>query len=347
MEDYRSFIASDEFYKEGCINLMVFPSCPIKVATTEAMKEYVSTYNEAHDMKINYPMGETMDFKTYMDALEQVEDIDRYPDVLISCDYKSIFAPNFNQFREAGHFIDVLRDSEVHPFYQNFDYQDPKGVYTLLGTSFPIIVVDKSTLGELPVPKGFKDLLDPIYHGKISIHGHGTSSCDMSIMMHMNQLYGKEAMLSFAKSIHSLRHFSQVVKEIGKGKTELPPIGIIPDMFKDLVSSKPNVEVVWPEDGSPLFPLWMTVKKNKVQEAKDLIDFLTGPLMGQLWASASFASRHPNVKNNQYDGMPTHFIGWDVIYQDIYQTKTVMEEEVLNIIRGYEQDKTQQPRLVC
>ncbi len=347
MEDYQSFIRSEKFYKEGHINLMVFPSCPIKVVTTEAIKEYVSDYNEKHDVKIHYPMGETMDFKTYTEALELVEDIDRYPDVILQCDYKSIFAPNFIRFREAGHFVDVLRDGEVHPFYQSFDYQDPKGVYTLLGTSFPIIVVDKTILGGLPVPKSFRDLLDPIYRGKISIHGHGTSSCDMSIMMHIHQLYGKEAMLTFAKSIHSLRHFSSVVKDIGKGKAELPPIGIIPDMFKDLILRKPQTEVVWPEDGSPLFPLWMTVKKKKVQEAKDLIDFITGPLMGQLWASASFASRRPDVKNNQYDGMPVHFIGWDAIYRDIFRTKTEMEEEVLGIIRGYNQEKSERPRLIC
>jgi ABC-type Fe3+ transport system substrate-binding protein len=347
MEDYRDFIASEAFYKEGCINLMVFPSCSIKVSTTEAIKDYVSQYNKNHDRKIYYPMGETMDFKTYADALEQVEDINQYPDVIIQCEYKSIFAPNFIEFREAGEFIDVLQNGEVHPFYKNFDYQDPRGIYTLIGASFPIFVVDKSILGELPVPRSFKELLDPMYRGKMSIHGHGTSSCDMSIMMHINQIYGKDAMLTFAKSIHSLRHFSQVVKEAGKGKKELPPIGIIPDMFKDLVQSKSNVEVIRPKDGSPLFALWLTVKKKKVKEAKDLINFLTGPLMGQLWASASFASRHPDVNNNSYDNMPVHFIGWDAIYQDIYQTKNEMEDEVLNIIRGYKQDKSQRPSLVC
>lgn len=347
MNNIKEFINSERFYKKGDINLMVFPSCPIKAITTEAITKFVSQYNESHSVKIHYPMGQSMDFKEYADALEQVTDIDTYPDIIIQCDYKSLFAPNFIKFRGEGYFIDVLQNKEVHPFYRTFDYKDPKGIYTILGASFPVIVIDKTILGDLPVPNSFQDLLKPIYHKKYSIHGHGTNSCDMTVVMHIYQRYGKKAALDFARSLHSLRHFSEVIKDIGKGKEDLSPISVVPEMFGDLLIKKENAQVVWPMDGSPLFPLYMTVKKAVTEEAKELIDFLTGAFMGQLWASASFASYHPEVKNKKYYGKPVHFIGWDLIYQDIYLMKASLEEEVLEIIRGCPADKADRPRMIC
>ena len=347
MNEFEELINSEQFYKEGYINLMIFPSCPIKVATNEALTAYVNDYNEHHQMKIHYPMGETMDYKNYMDALEHVKDYKRYPDVLVQCDIRGLFASNFIKFRENSLFVDIFKDREQHSLYETFYEKDPKGTYTLLGASFPVIAVDTSALGELPIPKSFKDLLDPIYNKKVAIHGHGHFSCDMSVMMNIFHLYGKEAMVQFSKSIHSLRHFSQVVKEIGRGHEDLPPICVIPETFGSLAGKRKGVEIVWPQDGSPVFPLWMTVKKEKLEMAQELLDFLTGEKLGSLWSASGFASVNPNVKNQDYHGKPLNFMGWDNIYDDIYEKKKAFEEEVMTIIRGYKMDESEKPRLIC
>ncbi|KNZ40372.1 ABC transporter substrate-binding protein [Acetobacterium bakii] len=348
MNPYKEIIDSSDFYKEGCINLMTFPSCPIKVETTEAVKEFVMNYNQSHDIKIHYPMGNSDNPKAYMEALEWVEDPNRYPDVILACDFKSLFAPNFKKFQEMGIFTDALKNSKPHSFFERFDYKDPKETYSMLGASFPVIIFDKSIEPDLPIPRSFKDLLDPIYEKKISIHGHGDASCDMSVVMNVYEQYGKEATLIFAKAIKECRHFSQVVKEAGKGKKNLPPIGVIPEMFGHLLKNRKNIEVIWPSDGSPLFPLFMTVKKVKMAHASELIDFLTGPELGQFWADAAFASFNPAVNNQDYQDKPIRFLGWDFIYdKDILEFKESLEEEVLNIVRGYPVDRKDHVKLIC
>ncbi|MDD3307036.1 MAG: ABC transporter substrate-binding protein [Acetobacterium sp.] len=348
MNPYQAIIDSPDFYKEGCINIMSFPSCPIKVETTAAIKAFVEKYNESHDVKIHYPMADAENPKTYIEALEWVEDSSRYPDIIISCDYRSVFTPNFKKFQEEGLYTDVLKDKQPHSFYETFAYKDPKETYSILAASFPVIVYDKSIDPDLPVPKSFKDLLDPIYEKKVSIHGHGDFSCDMSVVMNIYQQYGKEATLTFAKSIKELRHFSQVVKDAGKGIKSLPPIGVIPEMFKNMIRNKDNVEIIWPADGSPLFPLLMTVKKEKVEPAQALINYLTGSEIGQLWANSYFAAFNAEVKNKDYQDKPVRFIGWDFIYdQDILAFKDSLEEEVIEIIRGCPIDKTKKVKLIC
>ncbi len=348
MNPYQAVIDSADFYKEGWINIMSIPSCPIKVETTAAIKAFAENYNKSHDIKIHYPMADSENAKTYIEALEWVEDPARYPDIVLFCDFKSCFTPNFKRFQAAGLYTDVLKNRRPHPFYEKFDYQDPKETYSMLGASFPVIVVDKSIDPDLPIPKSFKDLLDPIYEKKVSIHGHGEFSCDMSVIMNIYQQYGKEAVLTFAKSIKELRHFSQVVKEAGKGKKDLPPIGIIPEMFKNMIRNKDKVEIIWPEDGAPLFPLFMTVKKEKVERAKDLIDYLTGPEIGQFWANSYFAAFNGDVDNKPYDDKPVRFIGWDFIYdQDILAFKEALQGEVIEIISGCPVDQQKKMKLIC
>ena len=196
--------------------------------------------------------------------------------------------------------FDQISKNIFYPIY-------PVIAQQILEASFPVIIFDKSIAPDLPVPRSFKDLLDPIYEKKISIHGHGDTSCDMSVVMNVYEQYGKEATLTFAKAIKECRHFSQVVKEAGKGKVNLPPIGVIPEMFGHLLENRKNVEVIWPSDGSPLFPLFMTVKKEKLAYACELIDFLTGPLLGQFWADSSFVSCNPEVNNRDYQDKPVLF----------------------------------------
>lgn len=348
MNPYQELIDSPDFYKEDCINLMTFPACAIKVETTEAIKEFVKNYNQSHEVKIHYPMGNEDNPKSYMEALRWVEDPKRYPDVILACDFKSLFASNFKKFQEQGIFTDVLKDAKPHSFYETFAYKDPKETYSMLGASFSVIVFDKSVDSDLPVPTSFNDLLDPIYDKKISIHGHGDDSCDMTIVMNVYEQYGKEAALTFAKSIKELRHFSQVVKEAGKGNKNIPPISVIPENFGYMLRNRKNVEVIWPQDGSPVFPLLMTVKKAKADQAKALCNFLSGPEIGQYWGNSHFAAFNPDVKNKDYQGKPIRYLGWEFVYdKELLEFKESLETEVLEIVRGYPIDKENKIQRIC
>ncbi|HEY5555341.1 hypothetical protein [Acetobacterium sp.] len=74
----------------------------------------------------------------------------------------------------------------------------------------------------------------------------------------------------------------------------------------------------------------------------------TGPELGQFWSDASFASCNPAVNNRDYQDKPVRFLGWDFVYdKDILEFKEALEEEVLDIVRGYPVDKKDQVKLIC
>jgi ABC-type Fe3+ transport system substrate-binding protein len=224
-----------------------------------------------------------------------------------------MFEENFLKFAKNGIYEDVLRHRPRNGFYEKNIIQDPNHIYSVLGASLSVIIVDHTLIGDLPIPKSFKELLDPIYKGKIAIHGHGDSFCDMGIILSIYNLYGIKGVSDFSHNIQRLLHFSQVAKNIGKSSSESVAISIMTESTTRLIQNIDNCSFIWPAEGPPVFPLLMTVKKSKADQVSELIDFLSGEQMGKFLAKSFFVSPHVSVGNKDYSNEKCSFLGWEQV----------------------------------
>lgn len=316
------------------IRVSVFPSCAIKVGMRELLVRYVQTFNQEHREQIALNLMDNLDIRDEKEFLLLQNSEEAFPDIILECGYGILVEPNFRKLANQGCFIAADIMEPVSKVYEKIDYVDPSGSMNLLGASMSVFVIDHTRLGDLHIPKSFKELLNPLYKDKVVIHGHGISSCDMGVMMHIHKIYGREAVVDFSNNIMMLQHFSQVAKNAGKNVEGAPPISVMPESIINMIPDKRNLSFVWPEDGLPLFPMFLTAKASIKEEAAEIINFLTGDEMGNFLAQAYFASPNPQVKNRDYSGKTYEFLGWNRIHQNGFKDfKNDLEQDILNVIQ--------------
>ena len=314
------------------IKLLVFPSCSLKLMLIEKTKEFVTRYNKNHEEKIYCPMIEDMITRKYADQLSEGNYADDYPDIIIQAGYKNLFTPECEERLEVEGYMNPLEEiyKDKNKTYKNIELEDPNRKKGILAGSCSVIVVNKELIGDIKKPTSMKDLLSKQYKGMLTIQGHNNNTCDMITIMDVYKKYGREGVMQLENSIKEFKHFSWVVKNISNSKSGISPIAIVPEVFAPFLSKHKNLEIIWPTDGSPLFPLFITVRKDKYDDVKEVIDFFAGEEVGKTLSDSYFLSINNKVDNGDYVNKTISWLGWDIINKsDTYSLIKSLERELV------------------
>ncbi|TWH46494.1 ABC transporter substrate-binding protein [Sporomusa sp. KB1] len=245
------------------------------------------------------------------DEIPHNQDMDRAPDLVLTKGYH-FFNENFvNKFVNKGLYV-AAPQKVVNKQLADLGIVDQEWPYNVICLGISVMVVDRKRLGDLPMPKTWGDLLKPEYERKVMINSRGESFSD-AVLLSIYKEYGEAGIAALGRTIHSGSHSAQMIKGLASSNTDLPPIYIMPDFFAHTISSTSTIEIVWPEDGALVTPLFFMVKANKAEKFKELVDFLTGPQVGQICANAYFPSVHPDVSNRLPIDATFKWLGWDYI----------------------------------
>jgi len=96
-----------------------------------------------------------------------------------------------------------------------------------------------------------------------------------------------------------------------------------------------SVEIVWPEDGAIISPIFMLEKKSSLDKTLPLAEFMAGEEVGTILAQKGlFPSLHPQVNNVLPDSFsatpPWKWLGWDFIYANDIAALIVRLENLFN-----------------
>ena len=123
--------------------------------------------------------------------------------------------------------------------------------------------------------------------------------------------FGIDGIKAMERSVCTGMHPAEMVKMAGKGAAGSPAIHILPYFFAKTKRRMDKTEIIWPSDGALISPVTMLVKKEKVDEVREITDFLTGTRLGNVFSKALFPSVHPDVEN-EFDGdRIIKWLGWD------------------------------------
>jgi ABC-type Fe3+ transport system substrate-binding protein len=263
----------DDLPHQTNVDLLLYAPCPVKLVMKDRIDRIIDRYRKQNiDVMVHVPMG-----CTSVDAFDSIcleTDPDKLPAVIASIGFGDFWKKEFvDRFVRCGVFEAALPPA-VNPMYKQAGMIDPRGCYTIYGVTPYIFLVDSGRLGSLPVPRTWKDLLDPRYRNEIVMCGDGDDMAD-AVVLNIYKENGIEGLRRLAGNVKGIMHSSRMAQIAGSADPEAAAIFIIPHFFAESAKRPAHVRTVWPDDGAAVSPLYFLAKKSERERLDALISFFT------------------------------------------------------------------------
>lgn len=327
--DSKTEQPSDLFQIQHNLHFAAMLPCGLRNPFKEYFESFVADNTEQF-ASFNYLVEGNVNHElSYYPLLDGITDSSELPDIIMASDVNNFFhRPFIERFIEKGIFK-TYTPYTPNNYLEKAGYSDPAGNFTMFTSNMLIMVVDKQKLGDRKMPEKWSDLLAPEFENDIIMRGEENFFCN-AIMLPFFKENGLDAIKILAKNIKSGMHPAEMVKLAGKNAEEGAAVYIMPYFFAKRILNK-DATVVWPNDGAIVSPVFLLVKKDKIEEHKLLLDFLTSKATGDMLSGRHFPSIHPEVLHDKFPEAAS-WLGWDFLNKhDIGQLKDDMREVFLKI----------------
>lgn len=258
------------------------------------------------DEAIKFPRNEE---KKMMNLnMENLNNFDEFPDMLIRSDYNGLFNKKINEGLNLDVFKNVMKNTSIKNNTSfSFEFNNNKEDITLLGAKPWVIVVDRSIDSNIQSPVNWSDLLNIKYKNKIGIQGKKDKFCG-TLLLHIHKEYGIDGIEQLAHNIKNVWHFTNIIRSLGKGKVSAAPINIMPLANAMMIMNKEPIEIIWPENGVFATPIYTLVKREKVEELREYIEYVIGFEFKKILTKNYLYSVHDTLDNKKLK-----WLGWDYI----------------------------------
>ncbi|WP_446898441.1 ABC transporter substrate-binding protein [Clostridium sp. LBM24168] len=320
------------------LNFIGLTSCPMKQIFRENLEDTLQKYKKDTDktLKCYTPTG--CHSKELVEEVLLTPNFEEFPDVFTCLGFKNMFRSNIIDNFAAKGLFKSTQSSNINKSLEDLGLIDPEGVFSMYSISAEVILVDKNKLGNLPIPKTWGDLLNPIYKGKLIIGG-----CDGDI--HEDQLlyyykeFGHDGINALAENSKNTWHPAEMAKSAAMSSSHGAALYIIPWFFANACPSKPHLQIVCPEDGAMVGPSCIVAKESKIKEVGILVDSLLNSEFGTKCADNLYPSLNPDVDNNIPEGFKFKWLGWDFIRShNMEETTKKITDEFIETFNSTESD---------
>lgn len=334
LKNLEYLINKDEDKKKN-LDFLGFVPCPIKPKFREAYEELAKAYyEETGDQFFSFVPAScainTDNAKSLSNVLS-IDNIENMPDVMVSPGLSDISNSKvLSRFISKGYYKRVIDINENETF-NDLNLKDPWGAFNPIAIYATIILVDKKKIGNLPVPKSWKDLLNPIYKDSIVIPG-GHGEVSSLFPMHMYKEQGEEAFAKIDNNVCNVMHGSKIAKIAGSGNSECAPIYVTSWFFAKACANIKDIEIIWPEEGALVEPAVMIVKKDAAEKTERIVDFIKSEKVSKIFADNFFISTYKGIDNKLPGDAKFQWIGWDYVYNNPIEE---FKEKVQSIFKKY------------
>nr|MDA3903829.1 ABC transporter substrate-binding protein [Desulfuromusa sp.] len=158
-----------------------------------------------------------------------------------------------------------------------------------------------------------------------------------AILLSLHKEHGEEGIKKLGRCMLKAMHPSQMVKNAQRVAEEKPLVTIMPYFFTKMARMVKSLEIIWPEDGAVVSPIFMLTKRASLEKVKPIAEYLSSKPVGEILAQRGlFPSVHPEVDNQLEGDHPWKWIGWDYIYQNdigalIKHTTQIFEDSMNSV----------------
>ena len=317
-EDITLTVVHDEneiFPTEGDLRVAGLLPCPVRIPLLEAFDQMKRQVEADSGLSIGVRLAAaSIGAGALQQQMQNISSQDDLPHVFLSAGFEAFFdRQNLARFKDAGVFVGRTWD-EVNPLFADYDLRDPDGHFAMLGVVPAVFLVDTSQLAEgEDGPRSWHDLLDERYIGRIALPV-GDFDLFNGVLLTLWKKYGDEAITALARNMQQSLHPSQASGRFAAGKGKGPLVSVIPYFFSKMAKFNPQAEIVWPEDGAIISPIFMLLRREAPEAATQIADFFNSRAVGEILAHKGlFPSCHPEVTNPVPEGARFMWLGWDFI----------------------------------
>jgi iron(III) transport system substrate-binding protein len=178
-------------------------------------------------------------------------------------------------------------------------FRDPEGYFGTWRASLSVMGYNTNLVKENEVPRGYKDLLDPKWKGKLTKVDPNSSGTALTGTYALVKLLGWEYLEQLAKqNVQQLQSTTATPKSIASGERMVMVDGNEYNMFIEIKAKSP-VKIIYAAEGTPFIssPLAMFAKAPHPNAAKVFENYLYTPKIQQLLVDVGGQrSGHPEVK---------------------------------------------------
>lgn len=311
--------------------------CPVRLPLLEQFDSFIEGYRKKTGVTVSYRLEAASVGADWMnEQIQGIQDSGQLPDIFLSAGFETFFNPaTIGKYKEQGLFADLTTGS-VNSDFDGLALKDPKGHYGLISVVPAVFMVNHDQLGDLTPPRTWADLLKPEYEQKVALPV-GDFDLFNAILLSIHSEFGDEGVKRLGRSMFKSMHPAEMVKNAQRVAEGKPLVTIMPYFFTRMARMVKNLEIVWPEDGAIISPIFMLAGKDKREKLQPVADFLYSREVGEILSNNGlFPSLNPAVKNILPDSHPWKWVGWDYLYShdvaaQIRYTVTIFEEAMNGI----------------
>ena len=291
--------------------------CPVRLPLLEGFDAFIEDYTKQTGIEVSYKLEAASVGADWIEEnIQGIEDAAELPDVFVSAGFETFFdQKTIGRFKDQAVFTDIT-GAAVNRDFDGIDIKDPKKDYSIIAAVPAVFMVNHDVRGDLPVPKRWSDLLRPEFVQKVALPV-GDFDLFNAILLALHKEHGDAGIEQLGRCMLKSMHPSQMVKNAKRVAEEKPYVTIMPYFFTRMARMVDSLEIIWPEDGAIVSPIFMLTKRDSLDKVKPIADFLASRAVGEILSHKGlFPSLHPEVDNQLNSNHPWKWVGWDHIYQN-------------------------------
>ncbi len=267
-------ILENLYVKEGHFNVIAWMPCPLKVPFRQMIIPYLETYNAKESvLPINCPEIMECPSLELDEILKNVQAESELPDVILTSSFSVLFSELFySRIIKSGLMEGYTEAKNLQAIPTEIREQIKQYKLGVLAFSSWSIVQDLSVKTDLPAPTTWVEIISPEYKDQLSIHGCHGKAASASLLLFLKQQAGENAIEKFAHNIIDIRHFATIIKRLGSNNPNRTAFSLLPDVAVSHIPSSKPVKVLSLQEGRPLNPMILMVKRNRFEAAQPMID---------------------------------------------------------------------------
>jgi len=306
---------SQVFPSHGDIRVAGLLPCPVRIPLLEAFDKVAAEVEQESGLKIGMKLAAaSVGADVLEEGMKSIESENDLPDIFLSAGFEAFFdRRNMARFRDRGVFKDISWEAH-NKLMEPYGLQDPDGHYAMLAVVPAVFLVDRTQLAEgEAVPRTWQEILGPRFEDKIAMPV-GDFDLFNGILLTIWKRFGNEGVEAIGRNLLAGMHPSQAAGRFAPKGGKGPLVSVIPYFFSKMAQFNPDAEIVWPEDGAVISPIFMLTKSEAPEGAQKLGRFFAGREVGEILSHKGlFPSCHPEVENQVPEKAPFMWLGWDFI----------------------------------
>lgn len=310
-------VTMKKYIDKGDVTVKGLLPCPVRIPLLEQFDKFAEDFKDKSGLSIKYNLAAaSVGGKFLEEEILNIQSSDELPDIFVSAGFETFFDKRtIGRFKENKVFINPYKE-DINQDFKNIDFVDPHGDYVIIGAVPAVFMVNLQEIGNLPIPESWADILDEKFQQKVALPV-GDFDLFNGILLNIHKDFGEKGVEMLGKILLKSMHPAQMVKNAGQKVKDKPVITIMPYFFTKMVRDVSAMKVVWPKDGAIISPIFMLIKRNRLEVIKPIADFIYSKDAGEILAQKGlFPSTNPEVKNILPENATFKWLGWNYIYSN-------------------------------